>query len=331
MKITYYIGAGASFEALPLVENFPNRMESFKTDFDSFFKVVPTALDREKLFAYKKEFIKDIEWVIKESDKHASIDTFAKKLYLKKSYSDLQRLKAVLEIFMIIEQIKNPTDSRYDLFYASILNQRVTNFPKNIKIISWNYDHQFELSYSDFSGYKDIHSNQHTLNIITKHAHGSNEIDEFLIIKLNGSLGILERRGMRAKEILKNVDTPLNIQFIFELLDIYNTIKSSQEFLPSLSYAWEQDEGKVNNIINKSKDATYDAEVLVIIGYSFPFFNRDVDRNIIGNMNFLKKVYIQDPYPDDIKDRFFSVRPDFKDENIKLIKNVKQFFLPDEL
>ena len=95
MKITYYIGAGASFEALPLVENFPNRMESFKTDFDSFFKVVPTALDREKLFAYKKEFIKDIEWVIKESDKHASIDTFAKKLYLKKSYSDLQRLKAV--------------------------------------------------------------------------------------------------------------------------------------------------------------------------------------------------------------------------------------------
>lgn len=37
--------------------------------------------------------------------------------------------------------------------------------------------------------------------------------------------------------------------------------------------------------------------ILVVIGYSFPFFNREVDKQIFNELNnrVLKKIYFQDP------------------------------------
>jgi hypothetical protein len=36
-------------------------------------------------------------WLIKEVKQHASVDTFAKMLYLTNNYRDLARLKAILD------------------------------------------------------------------------------------------------------------------------------------------------------------------------------------------------------------------------------------------
>jgi len=69
----------------------------------------------------QKELIEDFKWLLEHCETHASIDTFAKKLWIKShSNPEYERLKLVLSIFLIVEQMKNPPDKRYDLFYASI-------------------------------------------------------------------------------------------------------------------------------------------------------------------------------------------------------------------
>ncbi len=74
-----------------------------------------------------------------------------------------------------------------------------------------------------------------------------------------------------------------------------------------------------------------DTSILVIIGYTFPFFNRAIDRKVIGAMTKLDRVYIQDIEPEKVRDTFFSIRSDLPENKIKLIKNCDQFFLPPEL
>ena len=78
-----------------------------------------------------------------------------------------------------------------------------------------------------------------------------------------------------------------------------------------------------------------DARILVIIGYTFPFFNREIDREIFSNMPNLEKIYVQDPNADKVKVSLKSILPVdkfsvlVKDEN--LIFDITNFFLPPEL
>ncbi|WP_370003652.1 hypothetical protein, partial [Winogradskyella sp.] len=103
MNITYILGAGASCEALPIVNNIPERLGYFADQ----FKLHPLEwlldkqqksriseryiLDIKDLTVQKREyeklqrFHKDILWLKDESEKHSSIDTFAKKLYLQEN------------------------------------------------------------------------------------------------------------------------------------------------------------------------------------------------------------------------------------------------------
>ena len=49
-------------------------------------------------------FHQAIVWLANETAKHASVDTFAKKLFLLKDFQKLKKLKAVLSSYLIIEQ-----------------------------------------------------------------------------------------------------------------------------------------------------------------------------------------------------------------------------------
>ena len=69
-----------------------------------------------------------------------------------------------------------------------------------------------------------------------------------------------------------------------------------------ISYAWEKEWGSdrdypyVNERLNYAKAAARAAEILVVIGYSFPFFNREIDKIIFSEMPTIKKIYFQDPF-----------------------------------
>ena len=76
-----------------------------------------------------------------------------------------------------------------------------------------------------------------------------------------------------------------------------------------------------------------EATALVVIGYSFPYFNRKIDRLIFENMPHLKKIYIQDKYPERIQQYITPVIPADKLAGITIVRldDVEQFYLPPEL
>ena len=102
------------------------------------------------------------------------------------------------------------------------------------------------------------------------------------------------------------------------------------DFNTHLSFAWEN---SVNNekIKETLTNTTEDTEVVVVIGYSFPFFNRVTDRYIFSKMPKLKKVYVQDINPDAVIQAIHAVLPSNRKIAVEPIKACGQFYLPAEL
>jgi hypothetical protein len=262
---------------------------------------------------------------------HASIDTFAKKLYLgnkRQDDHDLKKLKICLSIFFIMEQYLKKPDSRYDTFYASLLNA-LHDFPSNIRILSWNYDYQFELAYAEYSGDPRISANNSHLSILQKFTRKYSP-NNFCIIKLNGSTEFHTRDFYgNAAQIIDNFH-PYRKEMIEILVKTFATSFYHPTLYSSLSFAWERD-FQQPDIIEQAITATSDTEILVVIGYSFPFFNREVDRKIIKSMTNLRKVYFQAPDAENLIERFQAIREDI-DPNCLIPKfDTEQFFLPNEL
>ena len=91
--------------------------------------------------------LEDIDSLIEGIKQHATIDTYARKLYLTGNKRDFEKLKRVLCAFFIWEQLDKKADIRYDTFLANILEEKTLDLPSEISIISWNYDSQIEIAY----------------------------------------------------------------------------------------------------------------------------------------------------------------------------------------
>jgi hypothetical protein len=121
------------------------------------------------------------------------------------------------------------------------------------------------------------------------------------------------------------------------LLDAY--IKGLNENIPSsrISFAWDNQQYMSKNFEDALQKAIQDAEVLVVIGYTFPFFNREIDREIFKYMPNLKKIYIQDPNAEQIESSLDSLYSNQHtgvtkvNKNVIPITNTSQFYLPPEL
>jgi hypothetical protein len=337
-KVTFLFGAGASFHSLPIVDKMPTKMKD-QNEFilygllsivaDEVVKISPT---EEAL-----EYVADLEWLMKFSEKHASVDTFAKKLALTGKRADLFKLKNVLSAFLLIEQLRNPIDPRYDSFFASLLKSKF-DMPKNIRILSWNYDMQFEMAYRYFSDDSNIYNAQATLGVYPKHAdnwRAKEGKNNFAIFKINGSSMIYSNDNAKLLKVYSNGDQPQSVDSIFEICSSYCLFKKQpNKFEHGLSFAWEpENANSERNLLSIAKNHTSDTEVLVVIGYSFPFFNREIDRALFSKeqMPNLKKVYIQSPTALDSIERFYSIREDIESMNIIPKISCDQFYLPNEL
>ena len=154
-------------------------------------------------------------------------------------------------------------------------------------------------------------------------------------IKLHASIDtfakklfILERDGITSPDLtLKKLKILMCLFFAFEQLNTEVDLRYDAFF------AWEDEldtEGpKAKRILDKVLPAIVDTKILVLNGYSIPFFNREIDSQLIKPLK-LDKVYIQDTNPELVKDRFLSIT-NFESERIQLIHNVDQFHLPSEL
>src|SRR5258706_5181585 len=336
-KVTYLFGAGASKSAVPIVNEIPDRLRNFRNALEqiNIGDLIPHQIDG------KASLIKEIEKILNalERTEHtangpkyfpiqAIIDTYAKKLYIRQDFYALDRLKAVMCVFFYFEQSVRDVDMRYDSFFASIINGFAHNLPKSINIISWNYDSQFELAYSKFSNDYRIQNNMSKLNLMTKLTRENrDDVDKKIsIFKINGTAAFHDQTN-KVNPILRPEDE--TIRPAIHAIQWYHVWAYERRCFPSLSFAWEEPQ-ETNKLLELCKVACQDTTSLVIIGYSIPFFNREIDRQIIQAMPNLKKVYFQSPEAEAVKERFLA----FKEmESTSLISktNTDQFFLPNEL
>lgn len=371
-NVTYLFGAGASFDSLPIVDgiseemfHITNYLETYKQSLNDRERTTPIDVNgiNKEYATIVDELNSDIRAFADEIKKHASIDTLAKKLYLKSFESDsakkLLKLKTIICIcFIIIQEVgrvqkaekgENPIpkpnlikEKRYDSFFASILTS-ISGLPKNVRILSWNYDHQFEIAFSEY--YDSLSYNQIAvlLGLVTKKLNSNILIQNkkhFSITKLNGSTGFtnndvwwthLKRNNsynynMVGIDCIPLFQTMVNHYINLVLLDDTNV-------KPLLSFAWEDDIDSETSIMAHALNRTKDTDILVVIGYSFPYFNREIDGKIIDNMSRLRKVYIQDPNCEGIAQRFDTIysKEIHPKLEIKQYSETSQFLFPNEL
>ena len=335
-EVTYLLGAGASWERIPTVLEMGDKIKEVISTLTNMTAIGYNHLDpksnRDPTVIHNlPEIITDLKWMDTNNDSHSSIDTFAKKLYLTQKVDDLKRLKLILSFFFTYLQIAAIPDKRYDNFWASILN-RPNQLPRKVKILSWNYDFQLEQSYLNMSNIQDLKTASDWINVIN-YSDRSYAIEEnFAIIKLNGSAKIIHPQNGETQFLL-NSDRNSDFGSNFKLLtSLYIIAKRYPQASCKLSFAWETGKQNIKDILHPFISNT---EVVAIIGYSFPFFNREIDIELFKGMQALQTVYIQDTEPQDIKEKMREVinfnNHYGKKVQVIEVKNCKQFVFPKEL
>lgn len=341
-------------EGLPIVREIPQRLEkiadlyaSFNFDEGARYEKDTVSVD---LGRAKNNLVEGLHWLRVNTEK-TTIDTFAKQLFLTEQIDDYIKLKRLLSIFLLTEQLINRPDSRYVNFLTSVLQRnadgklRITD---DITILTWNYDSQIEIAYKYFvttgSNPEDIRFPEQLRIDIHNSYNTKKQVPDFpddgkrQIFKINGSASFLADYSMAHYHSYKDGNLAENIaKTILWTYDASYYIGAERpERMCLLNFAWDKQDVKFEKeYSHRLQDAIKDATALVIIGYTFPFFNRETDTLLLKGMPNLKNVYIQDPFPKNVRQFFIPVMQKsglgIDVNNIQLFDNTTQFFLPPEL
>jgi hypothetical protein len=321
-----------------------------------------------------QKIIDDFNWLIEVSSKHQTIDTLAKKYYLTNDIN-LIRLKKTLIQYFIIEQVlfleSNPSkdykfikskEYRYDSFFAALFEKNGKKLRVNprVKIVSWNYDQQIELALSSYSNSR-LTSIKEEFQVLPNESTYFNDsairfdLSSFGCLKINGNavwcplpvngvdsrysaLDYSNREGFNHELLLGEV------LYEIEQMKNINGVDHIQNSIRQLNFSWEDDDDFTekykgfNTHRQLLSSIAKTTETLVIIGYSFPIFNRSVDKQFFENLDNVKKVYIQDPNCEEVWSLIEKGFEVFKkrrkvgvDLEFVLEKNTSQFIIPPEL
>ena len=92
---------------------------------------------------------------------------------------------------------------------------------------------------------------------------------------------------------------------------------------PYLQFAWEDDRRRVEILERIEGFSPVDA--VVVIGYSFPLFNRNLDRVVFEKLG-PKEVFLQVAGDDAVKDRLVGLG--VKSDIIRIVGDQNQFHIP---
>jgi hypothetical protein len=315
-NITYFLGAGASANAFPILSELSDNMVAFAGRYSKKSSDFSNLYEREKL-SNREKLIWDIGYFGKKGIDFGTVDTYARKLSLNlpDSYEELNRLRLAISNFFTIWQYSidlerkisskhSFIDKRYYSLLATILENDKRGeiiLNKNVNFISWNYDLQLELAYCSFmNGQKNLDD----VNEVFSFNHLPDK--GLRVCHLNGFHGFhLECSSVdgRYEEVGINLLNDFKTDTIDKILDklssIYDPIdKKNISLEKCISYAWDKTSEK-NNVITRASEIMYNTDILIIIGYSFPNFNKLIDKQIFGSLNpdKISKIYYQDPDP----------------------------------
>lgn len=366
-NVTYLLGAGASYNALPVVDEITDQisiligvLELIKNGQSpqnvngnyNIFNISSNSATRQIV----EIAINDLKKLRNGCMNHLSIDTYLKMLFLTRN-NLYERMKATIVLFFCLYQElrlyisyynnvlvkKEAIDKRYDAFFAAILQSSFDQFPNKIKILSWNYDNQFERTYHRYLQNADSSSTtDELLNIYHRNETRCKfDTSKFAIYKINGTASYFDKNRKILPQINPN-EKNVN-ETLIRILSEYNSCVNDNTITPAISFAWDN-EHETQKMINTIQGAILESDVLVIIGYSIPFFNRQIDKQILSKNTIPKsiKIYVQDKEPNGIIERLYGIRPpqttiqtpqgiQRHGELILPITDLRQFYLPDEL
>lgn len=203
-NVTYLLGAGASANCLPTYVNFFERFRRFGDIFketNQFYNSLEKTQKNDVL-----NIRRIIDKILEEFQFHNTPDTIAKKYFHSNLHSpELTELKEVLILFFLHQQIlkqkeneknigelefRQPLDKRYDAFLASLLKPikgKIEPY-EQFKILTWNYDLQFEIAYSRYLGQNIPYCQKQLQSYPSILSDGDQNIDlnKFSIVHLNG-------------------------------------------------------------------------------------------------------------------------------------------------
>lgn len=300
-KILYILGAGASAQALPIsksVYNGEKRILSGLADSIAEFPFdqIP-GINEHFLNILSSRF----KFISEGAKLFGDVDTFAKYLHLtNRSGEQLKILKETLVLYFVLKQrVLEVRDSRYLPWLVAIMEEK--KFPVNINIFSWNYDFQLQYAISriiELEKIKKIDDNtsEYTSSNFKHYptCDPSFENEKFKSVslaQLNGVASFADHGDI--KECLLTLESS-------EFMNILNEYLFKKKLQNSIRFVWENPRDS-KTLANTFLQMTDRVSIIVIIGYSFPFYNRDADKEIFKQLKErgnLRKIYYQDPVLD---------------------------------
>lgn len=331
MNITYLLGAGASYNALPVINELPQRLGVFQAIITVLRSYLEThkngSLPEQEMFEKVKVLELDIQWLREEITTHKTVDTLAKKFYVVLEHHDsLVRLKKVMIAYFLFEQTKNDSqlskeirespktsdgqnplkespDKRYDSFIATIISKvrGDLNLDSSFNVLTWNYDVQLELAFENYLPNPTLFEIRKRLQTIPNELFLNNkkehDFERFSVVRLNGVAGLATLPMI--KGLTKNTLGEVNSSDLIMLLAELHSQKNNED-VAAFSFAWEDNQQLASvhpqkiKIFESARQVLMKTNILVVVGYSFPNFNRSIDKKLLANLKNLKKVYIQD-------------------------------------
>lgn len=330
MKTLYLLGAGASANVVPTVQEMK---ENFEKIFDLPFQ---SSTLRDKM---PTELLSDLKFLSSGIREYGTPDIFAKKAYLSNQTTEYLKIKRALSYYLMMIHIFRGIDSRYYAFLSALIEKRSNHYKlhQEVLVATWNYDLQFASALCNLTN-KTIDYLNDRFDKLTDDAFAPpNTSKQFF--RLNGYAGShlyfnnspdASISGEAFGFIYENISQEEKLKKLF---DLYNHFKAKESNIRyNICFAWDKKETD-----HPSKedlfDSISDVEILVVIGYSFPNFNRSIDKRIIGSMPNLKKIYLQDKV-NYMESRILPLVPDsihLERSPQEFISELSQFFIPHEL
>lgn len=343
-KVTYILGAGASYgERGNKGVNFIKRGVPVVNEMvQGIGAVIADLLSRprsEKIDAIVSNMLE----MQRKCEEYPTIDTYAKMLFTTKRRVEYEKLKRQLSVYFLLAQHPSRRDIRYDGFIASLIDEKTGKLP-DINVLSWNYDAQFEFAIADYvpqhNKLASITSFLNERNKVFKMNDFSND-DRFALIKLNGTaffeqmkIGTTLQLGNYRGDYWDGIPESGKFEIYEDFLA--HADYENGPYTCGLSYAWEHYATLEEEFYEDLKQKLANTEIMVVIGYSFPYVNRQMDRRLFKYMPRLQEIYIQDKNYLDVEERVKAVVNDiyhipFTYENIHGTDNCSQFLIPNEL
>lgn len=343
-RVTYLLGAGASYgERGPHGMNFVKRGIPVVNEMVAGIDYVISNLGSRPQSKAIDTIIIHMRELKQHCAEYPTIDTYAKMLFTTNRKNEYERLKRQLSVYFLLVQHPSRRDIRYDGFIASLIDETTGKLP-NINVLSWNYDAQFEMAIADYVPFRN---NLTSITAFLNERHKSFNMnpffpdDRFALIKLNGTAFFEQTRVGRTLQVgnyrgdyWDGIPEDSKFEIFEDFLAHADYVNGPYEC--GLSYAWEHYPGLEDAFYEDIRPKLAQTQTLVVIGYSFPYVNRSLDRKLFQFMPLLREIYIQDKNFLDVEERVKAIANSvcvspITHENVHGTDNCNQFLIPNEL